>query len=135
MNKIFVDTAFIVALVNTNDQYHDIALELSKVYENALLLTTDVVMLEIGNALAKKHKADAITIIEALRSSKEVEIVNLTPQLFERAFEMFKKYVDKQWGLVDCISFIAMKDNGVVDALTCDNHFSQAGFNILMHKK
>jgi len=41
MNRIFVDTAFVVALVNQKDQYHDQALELSRKYENAHLLMTD----------------------------------------------------------------------------------------------
>ena len=39
-SKIFVDTAFIVALISKNDQYHEKALVLSKKHENAPLVTT-----------------------------------------------------------------------------------------------
>ncbi|MBN2396572.1 MAG: type II toxin-antitoxin system VapC family toxin [Candidatus Atribacteria bacterium] len=134
MNRIFVDTAFVVALVNQKDQYHDQALELSRKYENAPLLMTEAVLLEIGNALAKDYKLEAIETIKAFRTSNEVVIVDLNSQLFNKGFEMYEKYQDKAWSLVDCISFVVMKDNKTTDALTTDDHFKQAGFNILMRK-
>jgi hypothetical protein len=55
----------------------------------------------------------------------------ITPQLFNRAFKLYKKYQDKQWGLVDCVSFEVMWEEGVSKVLTFDSHFSQAGFQIL----
>lgn len=134
MNRIFVDTAFVVALVNQKDQYHDQALELSRIYENTPLLMTEAVLLEIGNALAKDYKQEAIETIKAFRTSNEVVIVELNSQLFNKGFEMYEKYQDKAWGLVDCISFVVMRDNKTTDALTTDDHFKQAGFNILMRK-
>jgi len=39
---------------------------------------------------------------------------------------------DKPWSLTDCISFVVMEQLGLVDALSADHHFEQAGFNILM---
>ena len=35
-------------------------------------------------------------------------------------------------GLVDCSSFVVMKEMELVDALTADRHFEQAGFNVLI---
>jgi predicted nucleic acid-binding protein len=49
-DKIFVDTLFIVASINQRDQYHQKALELAKAFENYPLITTDAVLLEVGNA-------------------------------------------------------------------------------------
>lgn len=34
--------------------------------------------------------------------------------------------------LTDCISFVVMEDEKIVDALTGDKHFEQAGFNALL---
>jgi predicted nucleic acid-binding protein len=34
--------------------------------------------------------------------------------------------------MIDCISFIVMKDMGIRSALTFDNHFVQAEFQALM---
>lgn len=131
-NQTFIDTLFVIALINPRDQYHVKAMALATNYENSRLLTTDAVLLEIGNGLAKNYKAEAVTVIEDFLSSEEVEIVRLNPQLFERAFELYKKYKDKSWGLIDCISFVVMADAGVTEALTFDQHFEQAGFIALM---
>ena len=128
MNRTFIDTAFVVALVNHKDQYHDQAVELSKKYENDPTLITEAVLLEIGNALAKDFKQEAVEIIKAFRSSDEVVIIEQDSQLFVKGFEMYEKYKDKAWGMVDCISFVAMREHKITDALTTDDHFKQAGF-------
>jgi len=130
-NRIFVDTVFVIALINQRDQYHQQASELADRFEGYPLLTTDAVLLEIGNALARGYKQEAIEVIEQFLASDEVEIKRLTPYLFEQAFELYKQYRDKDWSLVDCISFVAMREAGISQALTFDRHFVQAGFEVL----
>jgi predicted nucleic acid-binding protein len=93
------------------------------------LLTTDAVLLEIGNALARGYKQEAIEVIEQFLASDEVEIKRLTPYLFEQAFELCKQHRDKDWSLVDCISFVTMREAGLSQALTFDRHFVQAGLS------
>lgn len=130
-SSIFVDTSFVIALINSNDQYHNQAQHLSYRFENSPLLTTDAVLLEICNALAKTFRQEAITITEVLRTSKNTEVVEVRTSLFEKGFETYQKYDDKDWGLVDCISFVVMWERGVTEALTFDGDFKQAGFMIL----
>ncbi len=109
-DRLFIDTLFIVALVNRRDQYHRQALDLADQYNEWPLLTTDAVLLEVGNALARNHKQEAVAIIERLLAAAEMQIVRMTPDLFARAFAIFKQHQDKSWGLVDCISFVAMRE-------------------------
>lgn len=130
-NRIFVDTSFVIALINDNDQYHNQAEALSYRFENSLLVTTDAVLLEIGNALAKAFRAEAIETIRVLRTGRNTEVFEISASLFEKGFETYQKFNDKDWGLVDCISFIVMWEVGVVEALTFDSDFKQAGFTIL----
>lgn len=52
MNSTFVDASFIIALVNESDQYHDLANNLVEIYDKQPLITTETVLIEIGNALA-----------------------------------------------------------------------------------
>jgi hypothetical protein len=121
-----------VALVNPRDENHEKANELVDAYDKKPLLVTDAVLLEIGNSLAKGYKQNAIEIIEQFFDSPEVEIVRLDEILFDKAFELYKSHADKTWGLVDCISFIVMRERGITNALTSDKHFVQAGFRALM---
>lgn len=52
--------------------------------------------------------------------------------LFLRGLEFYRNRADKDWGLTDCISFVVMQDNNLIDALTMDEHFQQAGFRPLL---
>ena len=129
---IFVDTLFVVASINPRDQYHRQAAELVKRFRGHPLLITDAVLLEIGNALARNFKKEAVEIIERFLNSNQVEVVALTPELFQEALVLYKAYQDKEWGLVDCVSFVVMRRKNITSALTFDQHFVQAGFQALM---
>ena len=73
-------------------------------------------------------------MIEDFLTSDEVEIVNLDGALFQSAFELYRTHKDQSWGMTDCISFVVMRERGIVDALTNDKDFRQAGFNALMRE-
>ena len=128
---IFIDTGFVIGLIYEQDQYHQQAINLSIKYEQYSFATTDAVFLELGNAVVRHSKPKAIKIIEDFYTSDNINLVNLTPHLFEEAFNLYKQYEDKTWGLVDCLSFIVMWKLNINKVLTFDKHFSQAGFNIL----
>jgi len=132
--RVFVDTLFVIALINRRDAYHAKASQLAGVLENAPFVVTDGVLLEIGNALGRNFKAQGVEVIDHFRSSPDVEVVPLTPELFERAFGLYRSHLDKEWGLVDCISFCVMRELGLSLALTFDQHFVQAGFTALMRE-
>ncbi len=129
--QIFIDTGFVIALVSEHDDYHQQALELADMLETAYLITTDAVLLEIGNSLSRQYKQEAIQIIDGFITSENVEVVELTPRLFIEAFAKYRTYQDKQWGLVDCLSFVVMENRGISKVLTFDRHFAQAGFRVL----
>jgi predicted nucleic acid-binding protein len=131
---IFVDANYIVALVSTRDQHHARAKTLSLETDGTPLVTTEAVLLEVGNALARRHKAYAVAVIENAKSSKDIQLVRLGPELFDRGLELYSSHRDKAWGLVDCISFVVMRDFGVTEALTHDEHFIQAGFRALLRE-
>ena len=131
---IFLDTLFVVGLVNRRDQYHRQAIELSEQLEGSSFLTTDVMLLEIGNALAKGYKQESIKIINEFLQSEDTEIIHLNPVLFQQAFKLYQTRHDKKWGFIDCVSFVVMKEKGILQALTFDKHFTQAGFQPLMRE-
>jgi uncharacterized protein len=130
-DRIFVDTSFVIALINEKDQYHHQAEALSYTFENSQLITTDAVLLEIGNALARDFRKEAVAVIKVLQSSKKVEVIAIDQKLFGKGLEVYEKRNDKTWGLVDCISFIVMGESGITEVLTFDRDFEQAGFIVV----
>jgi len=95
-------------------------------------MTTDLVLYEVANSLARNAKPQAQKIISEFLEADGIEIVYASPALFQKGFALYCKYADKTWGLVDFVSFVVMRENGITDALTNDTHFQQAGFNALM---
>lgn len=130
--KTFIDSQFVVARINNKDEHHERAVQLARQYDGKELVTTDAILLEVGNALARQHRLEAIAVIDNFQTSPEIEIVRLDPEIFEQAFDLFKSHSDKTWGLVDCVSFVVMRQHEISDALTYDQHFVQAGFRALM---
>ena len=137
-SEVFLDTAYAIALSVESDEHHERALELAEQLETekARLITTRAVLLEIGNALSKKrYRPAAVELLDALEQDLQVEIVLLSEELYERAFELLRNRPDKDWGLIDCVSFVVMKEYGLTEALTTDEHFEQAGFRPLLRKR
>jgi hypothetical protein len=67
-----------------------------------------------------------------LEADPNVEIVAMTDDLYDRAFQLYRNRPDKEWGLTDCVSFIVMQDRGLTAALTPDKHIQQAGYRTLL---
>lgn len=134
-SKVFLDTAYAIALSSPKDEHHEQALQLAEEIEaeRVRLITTRAVILEIGNALARqRHRAAAIELLESLEFDPEVEIVAATEELSAQSFELYCMRPDKEWGLTDCMSFVVMWEQGITAALTTDKHFVQAGFAALL---
>ena len=137
MRSLFLDTAYVIALAIPSDQYHEqaLALDADLERERRRIVTTRAVLVEIGNALAQRsYRAASIAYLRSLEADPAVEVTPLTDELYQRAFSLYRSRADKEWGMVDCISFVVMEDEGIRDALTTDRHFEQAGFNVLLRR-
>ena len=135
MTNVFLDTGYVLALVNRRDDHHQKARELAEqvMREEVSVVTTQAVLVEIGNALAyPQNRPKAISHIEELRTSPDAVVVPSSEDLFQRGLALYKERQDKSWGLTDCISFVVMRDRGIRDALAHDRDFQQAGFNTLL---
>lgn len=133
--SVFLNTAHAIALANERDQYHEKAIQLSEQVsrENRRIVTTQAVLVEIGNRLAVPPNRQAtVKYLEALEQEKTVEVVPGSTALFHKGLSLYKNRSDKEWGLTDCISFVVMREREITDALTIDRHFEQAGFNVLL---
>lgn len=135
---VFLDTSYAVALSAPTDGHHQRARILAHELKTAKakLITTRAVLLEIGNTLARqRYRAGAIHLLRALEADLDVAKLPLTEDLYARALELFESRPDKEWGLIDCASFVVMSDHGISKALTADEHFQQCGFQALLNEQ
>lgn len=134
--ELLIDTSYAVALVSKADRYHTAAQRLaSQIRLRFRLVVTQAVCLEIGNFLARSHsRAEGVRLLTELQTDKGVVKVPMSENLYDAAFSLFSKRPDKEWSLIDCVSFVVMNERGITDALTADGHFEQAGFRPLMRE-
>lgn len=135
MKPVFLDTSGLIAVLNADDQWNaqaDAAWR-SLIASNAPMLTTSLVLIELGDGLARiHHRQLAIELRDRLQASTRVEIIQITAEDEVRAWELFRDRSDKEWGMTDCVSFIVMQDREVTEAFSADRHFEQAGFHTLV---
>jgi hypothetical protein len=131
---MFLDTAYLGALFIPNDQWHPAARKWSLKLRPPLL-TTDYVLLELADGLARQEwRGIADRIIRSLQNNPSVRIVPQSRAVFERGLALYRERHDKHWSLTDCLSFVVMWDEGCTEALTADTHFAQAGFAALLRE-
>lgn len=132
---LFADAFYFLALLNTRDQDHGLAVELGRSLTGTLV-TTEAVLLEIGDGLAApQDRRTTAAYIRRLWADPRVVVVPTDHELLERAVALYESRLDKDWGLTDCVSFVVMQDARIREALTADSHFEQAGFRILFPRR
>ncbi|MBE0541535.1 MAG: PIN domain-containing protein [Verrucomicrobia bacterium] len=133
--RVFVDTSGLVALLNEDDSLHPAAIslwrELARIGSKVIL--TDWVIAETGNGLARtKARSAFVETVRRLTASTDGLVVSVGPDFLSKALQLYSERPDKNWGLVDCASFVVMSQEGIFDAFTNDRHFEQAGFICLL---
>lgn len=58
----------------------------------------------------------------------------MSEELYDRAIQLYRDRLDKEWGITDCVSFVVMQDRGLTSALTPDERYQQAGFRALLRE-
>lgn len=134
MRVVFADANYWIGLFNPKDELHDIAIQASQGLTRTRLVTSEMVLVEVLNGLAK-HSAlrdKLVMAVDAILRDPNTEVVPQTALLFRAALTYFRQHQDKEWGLTDCSSFVIMRERGLGEALTYDHHFEQAGFVALL---
>lgn len=132
-DRLFLDTGYVIALLNFRDQYHLTAKMLQPIVRGASeVWTTEAVLIEIGNHLGAINRDAAAAFIKKCYHTTNIRVVNVTTDLLRDAVNLYRSRPDKSWGLTDCISFVVMSSNNISDALTADKHFQQAGFRAML---
>ena len=101
---VFLDTAYVNALVNTRDQWHDAAVQWEQklAADTRRLVTTEFVLVEIADGLAAvRFRAQAAHVIAALQASplggnRFLPRLNFSPPLWPCIAVVLIKIEDSQ---------------------------------------
>ena len=133
-NIYFLDTSYILALEIKNEDAHQQVLQnwTTLAISKPFLVTTTYIFDEVVTFLSSRNlHYKAVEIGNRLLESPDIELIEIEQTLFNQGWQYFQKYKDKSYSLTDCLSFIVMQKREIVIALTLDNHFLQAGFQVL----
>ena len=129
--KLFVDTWGWLVLEDSKDPQHRAA---SRIYEAAAkgsrnIFTTNFVLDETFSRLFGRRPFDeASRFAKGLMQSPFIEIEQVTPARFRRAFQLRLTFRDKpDISFTDLTSMAIAQELNIVDILTGDRHFNQVG--------
>ena len=132
--RIFIDTTAFVALEDEDDKEHKAALDYREKIRQGktpfrALYTSNYILNEVFTLLRLKlsHQV-AVAFEENIKCSKILRILRVTPETENTAWNIFKKYSDKDFSFTDCTSFALMEQEAMSTAFTFDKHFQQYGF-------
>jgi predicted nucleic acid-binding protein len=130
---LFGDSAGWLAMYDERDQYHLIAKRAFSALldQQVSFLVTDYIIAETLTLMQGRlgHRK-TVSFGEWLLSAPQVRQVRLDVDLWNEAWQLFKKYDDKEFSFTDCASFVVMRREHLVDAFTFDHHFTQMGFRL-----
>lgn len=139
MNEpVFVDASAWVAITNRKDRN---GREAVKIFRRLLstrvaLLTTNWTAYEALTLVKSRLGfSQAERLWARIRTRAVVELVAVDEQVERDALELFWRYQDKTWGVVDCSSLVLMEAIGCRHVFAYDTHFVEAsrqfGFTVL----
>lgn len=132
MSSIFLDTVGLIALWDNSDQWHidSHRAYLKIIQANLVGVTTDAVLLECGNAAARRpYRQDVNELRQQLIANGN--LISISQSDLDQAWKAYNRGDAAGAGIVDQISFIIMHRLGINKAFTNDQHFAAAGFETL----
>ncbi len=131
MRYIFADAVYWIAAANRKDQWHAKVIGVMRSLGQVTLVTTQEVLDEFlthysGHGPTMRNYA-ARTVEKAL-ANPQVRVRPQSDQSFRDGVAFYKARLDKAYSLTDCVSMLAMRHEGITEALTADDHFTQEGF-------
>ncbi|UXE62845.1 MAG: PIN domain-containing protein [Woronichinia naegeliana WA131] len=137
MRKIFLDTAYLQALIDSGDNLYELSQMMTPKLGKFQGITSEMVLTELLNAFCSRGeylRRSAIRLTHDLRGDRNIIIIPQTSEQFEQAFGFYQRRLDKGYSLTDCSSMQIMREKGINEILTFDKHFQQEGFRALLRE-
>ncbi len=135
MLRLFVDTSAWFAFANRDDPDHKTVAALLGKPRGRLITsnfifdeTATLCLYRLGHSVAEK-------VGRVLLDSARVDLLRITPEDENAAWELFCKRPDQTYSFTDCTSFVIMRRLGITTAAALDDDFASEGFESLPEGK
>lgn len=136
--KVFVDTSGWYSLIDRRDADH--VPTRTFVHEwlagGGRFVSSDYVLDEAFTlARARSGTTAAIRLMDLVEGTAALDIEWVGHERFEQAKMLFRRYADQEFSFTDCTSFVVMRELELNGALTSDEHFRIAGFELVLERE
>jgi uncharacterized protein len=131
MRKVFADAQYWVAILNDRDQSHAAARAATQALQGVTLVTTEEALTEVLAFFCEQGphlRQLASDTVRGLFANPLMQVVSQSHQSFLDGLALYEARRDKGYSLTDCISMNVMRQEGITEVLTDDDHFMQEGF-------
>jgi predicted nucleic acid-binding protein len=133
---VFVDASAWIAITNRKDRNRG---EAVRIFQRLLGTSTVLVTTTAYEALtivkSRLGFSQAERLWQRITSRTVVELVEIDQEIESDALQLFWRYQDKKWGVVDCSSLVVMDAIGCRNVFAYDTHFIEAsrqfGFTVI----
>lgn len=129
-HTLFADTSAFFAAFSEADARHPVAL--SALTGQTSLVTTRLIVIETVSLMTKRLSSfHAHAWHETIVKNQEIRVREVEADVLAASEKLWKQNKDKNWDLIDCYSFSVMRQERLMSAWSFDQHFIQAGFQLL----
>jgi predicted nucleic acid-binding protein len=128
VSGLFIDTSGWAEFLVRTEPFHDQAVFLmdhARKNKRAIV-TTNYVIAELTALLTSPMRVprqEQIRIVGTLRSASWISVLRVSPVQDEAVWNLLATHNDNEWSLVDCASFVVMREHVTSVALTTDSPF------------
>ena len=127
---VFTDTSAFYALMDRSDQHHEQARDhFGMLLENEYELTTSNYVVVETTALLQNRLGFGAADLWYRDILGIVDVLWIEPLSHELAFELWLSLGRRKLSLVDCTSFIVMRQHKIGSVYGFDRHFKEHGFS------
>jgi predicted nucleic acid-binding protein len=130
--SIFIDTAAFLAVLNVNDRFHAQARNTwsETLLSDQDLFTSNYVILETTALLQHRFGLEALRVFEN-EVLPAIEITWVDRVIHDQGMSALLAANRRDLSLVDCTSFLVIRQTGIENVFTFDSHFREQGFNVI----
>jgi len=126
---VFIDASAWVAITNRKDRNHRLAVLIFRrlLGSSTRLVATNWTIYEALTIVKSRLGINqAEWLWDRLSARSVVDVIRIDESIERAGLELFWKYRDKAWGVVDCSSLVVMDALGCRHGFAYDKHFVEA---------